>query len=846
MNTRIRLLITGIFLAAVVATGCVPADVQRGDQFVAEGRWDEAVAAYRKAIKEDPFNDDLRAQLKDAKLRAAEQHYRAGKAAIKDGRVMQALQEFQWATGLDPSRREHRAGLVDALRLKEAREQLRDAKKLRSLGRLDDAMVAYERAVVLDPGLTEALEGVTTVTAQQRASKAITESPQPVTLRFQRAKLREVFEILARTAGVNVVFDKDVRDDPVTIFLKDMPYDDALKLILNTNNLRAHRVAPNTLLIVPNTKQKKAQYQDLMIRTFYLSNAKAKKVVNLLRSMLESKRVYADEDVNAVVVRDEPAKLHLAERVIHSIDRRQPEVMLEVEILEVDRTKSLEYGVNFAKEAGFGIVPPGVTGLTTTTTTFTLEQLTDLGKSSFIFTFPATVFLDFFKQQSDAKTLSAPKIRVLNKQKATINVGDKQPILLSTTNVLPGQAATGAVPTTSTVTSTEFKDTGVKLTVEPTVHLVDEVTLKFKIEVTRVGEQVILQESPEISQFRFGTRTAETTLRVRDGQTVVLAGLIAEERRDTKETVPWLDAIPILGELFTTRTKDTNTTELILTITPHIIRHSDTPGLEEQAFWSGTQTQFSTDRLFTPEPTMISFPSEDLPFSGSIEPDVRIDPSGLSQQPEPLSPAEPSPTQGSVEPGSAAPTLPTDPAESFLPVMPPVAATQPRTVVPAPEAPGPAVPPVVFQPPPQPEPPKVIARGPGILAIRPSRLVTRVGQHFRVDLTAQQLGNVSASVLTVTYDPQLLEFVRASEGPLLKQDGSPSGATVVESAGAGRIVLRLQRPGAGSPASGTLASLFFQAKSQGTSQLTLEPITASGPEGRALPLSVRPGAVVVR
>src|SRR5262249_32048560 len=157
------------------------------------------------------------------------------------------------------------------------------------------------------------------------------------------------------------------------------------------------------------------------------------------------------------------------------------------------RTKSLKYGLNFAKSAGAGIVPPGFTGaLSANPTQFTYQQLTSLNPQSYLFTFPASVLLDFFKQESDAKTLAAPKLRVINNKSASINVGHKQPILLSTTNVLPGQAATGAVPTTSTVTSIEFKDVGVKLTVEPTIHLLDELTLKIKVEVTRLGDQVIL------------------------------------------------------------------------------------------------------------------------------------------------------------------------------------------------------------------------------------------------------------------------------------------------------------------------------------------------------------------
>jgi prepilin-type N-terminal cleavage/methylation domain-containing protein len=174
-------------------------------------------------------------------------------------------------------------------------DQLQTADKLLNLGRSEEALTGYERAVELEPSLTQALTHITEITAQQRSTKMFGGSTQPISLRFQNAKLKEVFEIVARTAGLNVIFDKEVRDEPITIFIKDMAFDDALNLILNTNGMIAQRVAPETLLIMPNNKQKQAQHQDLLMRTYYLNNAKAKDAVNLLRTILESKRIYVEE-----------------------------------------------------------------------------------------------------------------------------------------------------------------------------------------------------------------------------------------------------------------------------------------------------------------------------------------------------------------------------------------------------------------------------------------------------------------------------------------------------------------------------------------------------------------------
>ncbi|MEW6248912.1 MAG: secretin N-terminal domain-containing protein [Nitrospirota bacterium] len=807
--------LAGAWLVLLFSTACTSPEVRLAARYAEEGRWDEAVASYREALKRDPFNAPLKTRLEEAKRRAAALHYQAGVQALEERRISDALRALKLALGLDPSQPEHHAAVADAVRMKEARAQLQAGDKLQSLGRTEDALSAYEKAVELDPSLTPALDGITAITQQQRAAKLVVGSSQPIALRFQNAKLKEVFEILARTGGVNVIFDKEVRDEPVTVFLKDMPFDDALNLILNTNNLVAQRIAPQTLLIMPNTKQKQAQYQDLLIRTFYLSNAKAKEAVNLLRTMLESKKVYVDEKVNAVILRDDPAKLHLAERLLFTIDRRDPEVELDVEVLEVNRTKSLKYGLNFAKQAGAGVILSGSTGgISTAPTTFTYQQLTTLGPASYLFTMPASVLIDFFKQESDAKTLASPKLRVLNGKSASINIGDKQPILLSTTNVLPGQAATGAIPTTSTVTSIEFKDTGVKLTVEPTVHLVDEVTLKLKVEVTRLGDQVTLQASPEIKQFKFGTRAAETVLMLQDDETVVLAGLIQDEDRKTRSTLPILGDIPLIGNLFTSTNQETVATEVVLTITPHIVRNLSAPPIATQAFWSGTETNYATTQLFAAQAAHVS---QDTPHLAS-----------LSSQSAQSTPA-PAPSDIQVSPHLS--PLPGDP---LLGEMQRVMGRGSEGSNPPSGGPSPGPSQRVME---KGEGEKTVsARGPGALAFRPGDLSASVGQEFRVDLTTPQLDRLTESLVTVSYDPRSLEFRRIN----------PGAAAISARATDGQVILTLRRQGSTAAGESVLATLFFQAKSPGDFPLTLQSTAGTGPASQTLPSVTERAMVHIR
>ena len=605
----LRPLLVCALLCAALTTACtVSPDVRRGDQHLAAGNWEEATVAYRQALKDDPFEPSLQNKYAIARERAAAMHEERGRQLLKERQLDQAAEEFKRALTIEPTSKDHQSGLTEALRLKDARDRYREAERLTQLGRVTEAMEIYLRAVELDPTYKEALEGVARLSEEQHALGRDDRQKQPVTLQFRNAGLKEVLEALGKAAKVNFVFDKDVRNDPVTVSLEDKPFDEALTLVLNSNSLFAQKAGPSLFIISPNTKQKQEQYQDLIIRTFYLSSAKAKDMVALLKTMLDVKHIHGNEPLNTIVIRDQPEKVELAEKIIQANDREDSEVLFDVEVLEVNRTVDQQYGLNYPKQIAASLVPPGFTGTIAgdLAQQFTYRNLASLGQDSYLFKLPTNVQLDFFKQVTDAKTLAAPKVRVLNNKKAEVNIGDKQPILLSTTNVLPGQAATGAVPTTSTVTSIEFRDTGVKLTVEPNIHLGNELSLKMKIEVIRLGDTVLLQQSPPITQFKFGNRSAETMLNVRDGETIVLGGLLQEEDRRTRVTIPWIGDIPFLGNLISSFKTQRVTTEVILTITPHLMNSVHVPGPQAQAFWSGTESVYSTFPLFAAPPKKVA------------------------------------------------------------------------------------------------------------------------------------------------------------------------------------------------------------------------------------------------
>jgi general secretion pathway protein D len=757
-------------LLFAIVVGCV----SRGDKLMQAGQWEEAVIAYQEQLKDDLLNQGLEAKLAVARGRAAAIHADRGRALLKERDLAGASEELKRAVFLEPTNAEYHALLAEALRYKDGKDSLAAGQKLLKAGRLDEAAEAFEQALARDPSLRAAQDGLMQIAERQRAGRntIFTKAGrQPITLEFRNARTKEVLEVLARAGGINFMFDKDVRDDPVTIFLKDSSFEEALNLILATQGLFTRRVGADTLLIIPKTKQKMDQYQDLLIRTFYLSNGKAKDLVNLLRTMLESKRIYVNEELNAIVIRDTPDKVRLADRIITANDRKQGEVMFEIEVLEVDKTKTDLFGVNFAKQAGAAVIPPGQTSPVfpgTNTVLFNWQQLRSLNPTSYLFSLPTSIILDFLRSIANTKTLANPKIRVVNNKQAKINIGDKVPILLSTTNTIPGTVP-GTVPTQSTITSIEYKDVGVKLTVEPTIHLNSQVTLKLQLEVTRLGDQIVLQTNPLIQQFKFGTRTAETILTLKDDESVVIGGLLQEEDRDSVSKVPGLGDVPVMGWLFKHKQRDTVLTDVILTITPRIVRGLEMPGMDEQAFWSGTEETYSVKPLFDAW--------RDAEMSAAVSP---------APAPSPGPPMPPVPVPEASPPGATMPP-------------PPSAAAPPRNSA--------AV-----------SPPK-----PTILSMRPSEATFTRGREIKVDLLVRNAGALTESTVTLQYDPKVLEFRQALEGEFLKREGAAS-MVVDANPIAGTVTVQVKRPEGikGVTGAGVLATLAFAGKAVGVSPLAIQ------------------------
>ncbi|MEO6667628.1 MAG: secretin N-terminal domain-containing protein [Nitrospiria bacterium] len=581
---------------ALGGAGCA-AKTRVADQYARGGNWDAAVTMYQEAVAKRPDDARLKAKLDAARAQAAAQHHSRGQALLGQRAVGLAAEEFKQAVTFDPNNDTYRTSLAKALRSKEAEERYTAGVQLLRAEKLADAVESLEKALELDPDLAAARTALKDAAERTKLLEASDElnltSAQPITLRFQNAKLKEVFDLLAKTSGVNFLFDRDIRDENITIFVKNTSFRDALNLVLTTNNLFMKRVAVDTLLILPKTKQKIDQYQDLLIRTFYLSNTRAKDMVNLLRTMLDTRRVFVNEELNTIVMRDSPDKIRLAEKIIEANDRQVAEVMFEVEVIEIARTNTLKYGWNFFRDK-----QPGASGTLNVDTNpaLTLGTLQDLASGDILVTLPS-VLINFIKLDSNAKTLANPRIRVVDNKTAKINIGDKVPINLITTTSAPPSANNTGVPTQTT--STEFKDVGIKLDIKPSIRLNNDVTMDLKLDVTSLGDV-----DQQANQYRFGTRTTETTINVRDGETVILGGLIRDEERVSLNKIPGLGDLPIIGKLFSSTDKQKVKSDVVLTITPRVIRGLSAPGSAVQSFWSGTEETFTTQPMFSPSDTI--------------------------------------------------------------------------------------------------------------------------------------------------------------------------------------------------------------------------------------------------
>lgn len=482
---------------------------------------------------------------------------------------------------------------------------LRESQELSGQGRLDEALSVLEVALKESPSspelrlaaaqtrerimsrqLLQMKEQLNKEQLKQESNKpaaeelprpTVAETPAPsgldkqINVDFKGATLAQVCQVLYRTAGLNFIFDKDVPlDQPVSITLRRTSVRDVLSLILLSQQLEQRSVNADTVMIYPNTPSKARDYQMLTVRSFYLTNIDAKTAVATLRTILKARDLIADDKQNVVVMRDTPEAIRMAEKLLAVHDMPEPEVMLEVEILEVKRTRLKELGLLWP--SSLMLTPLA----STSGGTVTLKDLVNTTSGSLGASVP-TFGINARAESGDTNLLANPRIRTRNRETARIMIGDRVP------NITTTSTSTGFV-----AESVQYIDIGLKLDVQPTIYLDNEVAIRISLEVSNIVDRV--QTKSGTLAYQIGTRNASTVLRLKDGENQVLAGLISDEERSTGQKVPGLGDLPLIGRFFGSKLDDGQKTELVLSITPRLIRNNKRPGIEKTEFSIGPES----------------------------------------------------------------------------------------------------------------------------------------------------------------------------------------------------------------------------------------------------------------
>ncbi|MBI1397108.1 MAG: tetratricopeptide repeat protein [Betaproteobacteria bacterium] len=535
---------------------------EEANRLIAAGNREAALVQLEAAAKQNPNDPQILAALLRQRTIVVGEKIARGDAAMRAERFDDAEREYRAAVAADPDNQRAVIRLSDVRKAKESKKLMEQARAAFRKNDLAQAESRLQKVIAQSPSYPGARDLLRRVyEAQELAVPEPRLNPslrKPVTLEFRDAKLRSVFDMLARTSGINFVFDRDVRQDSqITVFMRDTSLEDALKLILSTNQLDYKVLNQNSVLVYPNTPAKQKDYRELVVRSYYLSNADVKQAAAMVKSIAKTQDIFIDEKLNLMVVKDTPAAIRITDQLVRSLDLAQPEVMLEVEVLEISRTRLQSLGVQYPGSISLGTSNSTTTSSTTTTAGRALidaPMFFTISDPAIVFNLQATV--------GKTNLLSNPRIRVKNREKANIMIGDKVPVFTST-----------AAANVGVSTSVSYLDVGLKLEVEPTIYRNDDVQIKLGLEVSNILEQVSSGGTNPSIAYRVGTRNANTVLQLHDGETQILGGLISDEDRKNSSRIPGLGDLPLLSRIFGSTTDNTAKTEIVLLITPRIVRN---------------------------------------------------------------------------------------------------------------------------------------------------------------------------------------------------------------------------------------------------------------------------------
>lgn len=822
-----------------IAAGCSSHQNYRQAEIATQrGNWDEAVLHYLKAVEQEPDNISYRGALLRAKIRASQLHFEKGKQYRDAGAVERALVEFEQAAQLDPTNQYARA------ELQHAREAYQAARQNRQISSLDEMKQKSRGTRPQPPELNP-------------------RSNQPISLEFpEPVSIFDIYRALGKAFGINILFDPSLKDTEIAIELKNVDAQAALETLMRSAGHFYKVMDEQTIIIAADTPQNRRTYEDLVIQTFFLSNAEVKDMMTILRSLVDARKIATNEQLNAIILRDTADKVKVAERIIEANDKSKAEVVVDVELLQVNTGRIRDLGVSLSNYSVTQQIDVGATG-EGSAGRVRLSDLEFLNQSNWVLTIPSFLY-EFVKTNSDAQLLAKPQLRITEGEKASLIIGDRVPIPLTTFNTQNAVPGGGIIP----ITSFQYQDVGIRIELEPRVHHNQEVTLKIKVEVSQINGRVQGpggQEQPTI-----GTRTIDSTIRLEDGETNFLAGLIRTDETNSDSGIPGLSDIPILGRLFSNKSTNTQRTDVILTLTPHIIRNAEITQEDLQPIWVGTETNFSFRGGSPRVESDVEGPFEgDEGTPEQIEDAIRRRiqrlPPGLrpgETGEEEVEEVEPEKTPGGVDlvpsqPPSdifrepQPPTIEPPPPPGDAPPPPTGAAAFPgagalETALAASRqgaagsgqagVPGTATALAAAQGPPPPA--AVEGAGDAVrLWFTPQTVTVAPGDLFEVRIEASALAAVSHLPVTLSFDPAVLAIEKVEPGTFL--GGEKEAKVLADFSRAGSLVLGASRLGQlpGVAGSGMLARVTFRAVARGATRLDFA-------ERKALDAALKPVGTV--
>ncbi len=745
---------------------------RQGEDLLADGEYDQAVVEYMRALSENPQKHEYKMKLLQAREKAALMHLAEGRRLVREDRLDDALLQFQMAEDLVPGMEAATQELEGVNRTLEALELTREAEGYIANKQYIRARRFLEQALKIEPAHQRALELQTEI---QKGSRTLVDgfeldltSDGPITLKLKDADLFDVFAILTKLSGINFIFDEELRPDKVDVFLENANFAQALEFILHMNELGKKVLNNRTIIIYPRSSEKDKKYEDQVVQVFFLSNIQAKKAVVMLRTVLQLRKIYLHEELNALVIRDRPEVLQVAQQIIEAADRADAEVVFDLELIEVSLGDDTSLGPQLSNYAlSLGVANSRSDTIVSDTLSpgaDTDNLVSSLGRLETFYTLPSATF-DFAKTLTDTQLLANPKIRVKNKEKAKVHIGSREPVITVTIN---GDNRSDNV---------QYVDVGVKLNVEPDIRLDSTVVTKMNLEVSSISDRQPLESGTIV--FTITTTNAESVLTLKDGQRTVIGGLIRDDQSTTKKTIPLLGDIPWLGKLFTHYDESKGKREILLSITPHVVKSLDVPFPDTATIWSGGEDDLKASPRFGT-------------FADNFRPELertRLAPAPAARRPDP---------------SKELPWKPTDsdePAE--VPVVPMGALGAPQAALPGQQEQAPAV-----------------AVSAGRLAVLgPNR--GYVDRQLALTVNMANVDLLHSASLTLAYDPEILEFVQAEEGDLLRRGGYQTSFQAEEAtAGQVRLLLTRSEGAAGVMGSGVLCRLIFKVLASGKTEVT--------------------------